>query len=477
MKNLKSAVSAPNIILIVADDFGWRDTACYGSTFYETPALDRLAREGVRFDNAYATCPVCSPSRASLMTGKYPARVGITDWIDNHGSIHPTSGLLTDAPYLKGLPNNETTLASALRQGGYQTWHIGKWHLGGAGQMPEDHGFDINIGGCEVGSPGRGGYFSPWTIPNLPGSDLPPGTHITDYLTDRALELIEQRHPDKPFFLNFWHYDVHMPHDAKPHLTEKYREKAHRLRLDQTTPIVAGEHFPCNHKSHLRVERRLIQSDPEYAAMVENMDTNIGRLLEALDRLDLAKNTIVIFTSDNGGLATSEGSPTSNLPLAEGKGWMYDGGVREPLIVRWPGVTNPDSLCHTITTGTDIYPTLLDAAGLPARPEQHLDGCSILPALRGDTSVDRGPIYWHYPHYGNQGGTPAAAIRHGNWKLILWFEHNRTELYNLADDISECNNLASIHPEIVATMSDQLHVWLSEVNAILPLPTQNSERS
>ncbi len=453
-----------NIVMIVADDFGCRDTARYGSTFYETPHLDRLAREGAVFTDAYASCPVCSPSRASLMTGKYPARVGVTDWIDWGGWIHPAKGVLVDAPYLKGLPSGEVTIAEALRQGGYQTWHVGKWHLGGPGHLPEDYGFDANVGGCEWGCPTKG-YFAPWQIPNLPGDDVPPGTHLTDHLTDRAIGLIRDRDPAKPFFLNLWHYDVHTPLQAKPELVKKYEEKAKRLKLDQMQAVVEGESFPCEHKRKLKVQRRVIQSHPIYAAMVENMDWNIGRVLDELDRQGLSGETLVVYTSDNGGLSTAEGSPTSNLPLAEGKGWMNDGGIREPLIVRWPGVVRPDSVCRALCTSTDFYPTFLDAAALPQRPSQHPDGKSLVPPLSGDAAWDRGPIYWHYPHYGNQGGTPAAAVRAGDWKLIRWYEDDRLELYNLADDVGESRNRAADEPERVQALARLLSDWLREVGA------------
>ncbi len=458
----------PNIILILLDDYGWRDTGCYGSTFYETPHLDRLAAEGMRFTDAYAACPVCSPTRASLMTGKYPARVGVTDWIDWGNWVHPARGVLVDAPYLKGLPPGETTVAAALRQGGYQTWHVGKWHLGGPGNYPEHHGFDVNVGGCEWGCPSRG-YFAPWHIPVLPGNDVPAGTDLTDYLTERACRLIRERDRTRPFFLNLWHYTVHTPIQAKPELVEKYRLKAQRLKLDQVPAIVPGEHFPCQHKRNQQVQRRVIQSDPTYAAMIETLDTGVGRLLATLSaEADLDANTLVLFTSDNGGLATAEGSPTSNLPLIEGKGWMYEGGVREPLIARWPGTVPAGRVCTAPVTSPDIFPTLLQAAGLPTRPEQHVDGVSFLPRLRGEIQADRGAIYWHYPHYGNQGGTPGASIREGDWKLIRFFEDERLELYNLRTDLGETRNVAADHPTRVTALRTRLDAWLVDVGARFP---------
>jgi arylsulfatase A-like enzyme len=458
-----------NIVFILMDDYGWRDTACYGSTFYETPNLDRLAAQGLRFTDAYAACPVCSPSRASILTGKYPARLGITDWIDWHGHCHPCRGRLVDAPYIKDLPGTEFTLAAALRAGGYQTWHVGKWHLGGPNHRPEQHGFDINVGGCEWGSPSKG-YFAPWQIPVLPGHDVPPGTELTGYLTDRAISLIRGRDPARPFFLNFCHYAVHTPIQARAELVDKYRAKARRLKLDEVPAVVEGEPFPTEHKRRLRVQRRLVQSDPTYAALIETVDTSIGRLLDALEQAGLSQDTLVLFTSDNGGLATSEGSPTSNLPLNEGKGWMYEGGTREPLIARWPAVVQPGTICTEPVTGPDFYPTLLAAAGLPPRPEQHRDGLSFLPLLHGSRTWRRGPIFWHYPHYGNQGGTPGASVRDGDWKLIRFFEDDRNELYDLSADPGETRDLSAHRPAQAARLAACLQAWLACIGARLPEP-------
>ncbi len=318
----------PNFLFILIDDLGWRDLSCYGSTFYETPNLDRLAAEGMTFTDAYAACPVCSPTRASLLTGRYPARVGVTNYIGGHAT-----GKLIDAPYIRQLPLEEYNLARALKAGGYVTWHVGKWHLGDAPFHPQHQGFDINIGGCHYGHPYKG-YFAPWQIEHLP--EGPDGEYLTDRLTDEAIRLIRNHDGSKPFFLNLWHYAVHTPIQAKPEDIERFRRKAEAMGLDKQQALVEGEHFPTDQKRHLRVMRRIIQSDPGYAAMVWNLDWNIGRVLDALRETGQLDNTVVIFTSDNGGLATAEGSPTSNRPLAEGKGWMYDGGTREPLIVRYP---------------------------------------------------------------------------------------------------------------------------------------------
>ncbi len=417
----------PNFIFILLDDYGWKDSSCYGSSFYETPNIDRLATEGMRFTDAYAACPVCSPTRASIMSGKYPASVGITDWIDHAGEIHPCRGKLVDVPYLKNLPQEETTIAATLRANGYHTWHVGKWHLGKEAFYPDRHGFEVNVAGCHWGKP-INGYFSPWSIPTL--EDGPEGEYLPDRLTDEAIKLI-QNNDGSPFFLNLWYYLVHTPIQAKAEKIKKYEEKAKALGLDQQKTFEEGDFFPCEHKKELRITRRLLQSEPAYAAMIESMDENVGRVLAALNETGLTDNTVIFFTSDNGGLATAEGSPTCNAPLAEGKGWMYEGGTREPLIVRWPGRIEAGSICDVPVSSPDFYPTMLDMAGLDLLPEQHCDGESILPLLKGGNTMKREAIFWHYPHYGNQGGTPGSSVRCGDYKLIEFFEDGRLELYNL----------------------------------------------
>jgi arylsulfatase A-like enzyme len=456
----------PNILLILIDDMGWRDLSCYGSPFYETPHIDRLAAEGMSFNQAYAACPVCSPTRASLLTGKYPARLGVTDWIDWGFGIHPARGKLIDAPYVNHLPLQEKTIARALGEGGYQTWHIGKWHLGGEAYFPEKHGFEINIGGCEWGSP-HNGYFSPWGIPRL--SDEPPGKYLGDHLTDKAIQLIEDR-DERPFFLNLWYYDVHTPIQAKLEKILKYEQKARDLHLDELQTFSEGAIFPVQHKKDKRILRRLVQSDANYAGMIESLDENIGRLLSTLEQEGIAQDTLVIFTSDNGGLSTAEGSPTTNAPLSEGKGWMYEGGTREPLIIIWPGHTLPGSLCHTPVISPDFYPTLLEIAGLPLDPEQHCDGTSLVPLLLQNGLTEPRPIFWHYPHYGNQGGTPGSSVRIDDYKLIEFFEDNRLELYNLRHDLGEQINLAKDEPQQLRLMHQVLVEWREKVQAKIPKP-------
>lgn len=453
-------MTKPNILLFLIDDLGWADLSCYGSSFYETPNLDRLAADGLRFTDAYASCPVCSPTRASIMSGKYPAHVGITNFIKGM-----ETGKLMAVDYLDHLPLEEVSVAAALRDGGYQTWHLGKWHLGDEAFHPENHGFDVNIGGQHWGHPKKG-YFAPWGLDTL--EDGPEGEYLTDCLTDEAITLITERDTDKPFFMNMSHYAVHTPIQAPADLVEKYEQKAKDLGLDEVEALIEGEHFPCLHKMDKRLARRIIQSDPVYAAMMENLDTNIGRVLDALREQGLEDETLVMFTSDNGGLSTAEGSPTCNAPLFEGKGWMYEGGTRICQIARWPSVIKAGTETAEPVTSTDFYPTFLEAAGLPLRPEQHSDGVSFMPLLNGAQSLEREAIFWHYPHYGNQGGTPGASIRSGPWKLIEFYEDNHLELYNLEHDISEDHNLVEDHPELVQGLHQQLDSWRKSVEAKIP---------
>jgi arylsulfatase A-like enzyme len=462
----KTSMSLPNIVFILIDDLGWRDLSCYGSPFYETPNLDRLAGDGMRFTDAYAACPVCSPTRASILTGKYPAAVGVTNYINARHREYPDRGRLIDAPYIDHLPLGETSLAAVLRDGGYRTWHVGKWHLGGPDTYPDRHGFDVNVAGCGWGMPVHG-YFSPWRIPTL--DDGPDGEYLTDRLTDEAVRLIREN-DGRPFFLNLWYYSVHIPIQAKPDKVARFEEKVRQMGLDKAKTFEEGDFFPVEHKKDKRIVRRLVQSDPDYAAMIQSLDENIGRVLAAIEEEGQADNTLIIFTSDNGGLATAEGSPTCNAPLAEGKGWMYDGGTREPLIVTWPGVVPRGSMCENPVTSPDFYPTLLGGGGLGRRPGQHSDGVSFLPLLEGAETFDRGPIFWHYPHYGNQGGTPGSSVRYGDYKLIEFFEDGRVELYNLREDVGEENDLAEADPRRATELRDMLAAWREQVQAKVPQP-------
>jgi arylsulfatase A-like enzyme len=448
----------PNFLFILADDLGWHDLGCFGSSFYHTPNLDRLAASGMRFTNAYAACPVCSPTRASIMTGKYPARMATTDWFgapqpENVEKHHTRNKPLLPAPYEEQLPLDEVTVAEALRESGYRTFFAGKWHLGGEGYFPEDQGFDINKGGHHRGSP-PGGFFSPYENPKL--EDGPEGEHLPLRLARETREFM-MKGGDAPFLAYLSLYSVHTPLQGRDDLVKKYEEIKSRIRLAGPIWGKEGER-----------EVRLVQEHAVYAAMVEAMDEAVGILLDALDAEGLAENTVVVFTSDNGGLSTSEGHPTSNRPLRAGKGWLYEGGIRVPMIVRWPGVTEPGSHCDAPVTSTDCYPTLLEMSGLPPQPAQHVDGLSLAPLLRGEESLAREAIFWHYPHYGNQGGSPGAAIRMGDWKLIEFFEDNHVELYHLAEDIGEKNDLAAAMPEKAQALRARLNAWQKDVGARFP---------
>lgn len=456
----QETIPRPNFVFFLVDDLGWSDLGCFGSAFYETPNCDRLAAEGVKFTNAYAACPVCSPTRASIMAGKYPARMATTDWFgapqpDSVGNHWTKDKPLLPAPYEEQLALDEVTLAEALKEGGYRTLFAGKWHLGGDGFFPEDQGFEINKGGHHRGSP-PGGYFAPYTNPKL--EDGPAGEHLPDRLASETVEFIET-HREGPFFAYLSFYSVHTPLQARDDLKSKYAEKARAIEPDALRWGQEGER-----------EVRLIQDHPVYSGMVEAMDAAVGKVLDALDRLELVGNTIVVFMSDNGGLSTSEGHPTSNLPLRAGKGWLYEGGIREPMLIKWPGVARPGTACDVPVISTDFYPTLLEMAGLPWRSEQHVDGVSLVPLLMQQGSPRDRALYWHYPHYGNQGGSPGAAIRQGDWKLIEFFEDGRVELYNLREDLGEQNNLAETMPEKAQELANKLHSWQKAVGARFPSP-------
>lgn len=423
----------PNIIFILVDDLGWTDLGCQGSKFYETPNIDRLAREGMRFTQAYSACTVCSPTRAALMTGKYPARLHVTDWIKGHE--YPKARLKVP-DWTMCLPLEERTIAEVLKEAGYATASIGKWHLGGREFYPDKQGFDVNLGGCDKGQPPS--YFSPYGIPTL--TDGPPGEFLSDRLTDEAIKFTEQNKA-KPFFVFLPHYAVHTPLMGKSNVVAKYRAKA-----DTNSP----------------------QRNAQYAALVESVDDSVGRLLRRLDELRLAENTVIFFTSDNGGLVLD--NVTSNRPLRAGKGSAYEGGVRVPLIVKWPRVTQPGSVCETPIITPDFFPTLLEVAGLSSSPQSVLDGESLVPLLRQSGKLKRDAIYWHYPHYHPGGATPYSAIRDGDWKLIEFFEDNRVELYNLKDDIGEQANLAAKWPQQAKQLRERLQAWRQQVGAQMPTP-------
>jgi len=448
----------PNVLFILVDDLGWRDLGCFGSPFYDTPNVDRLRAGGMLFTDAYAACPVCSPTRASIMAGKYPTRTRVTDYISPAGGNQPgkwrRNTRLLPAPYQDHLALEEVTLAETFKQAGYATFFAGKWHLGSEGFWPEVQGFDVNKGGCERGGPyGGKKYFSPYGNPRLP--DGPPGEHLPIRLGRETADFI-QAHSGGPFLAYLSFYSVHSPHMTTDALKAKYQ--ARQKDAPETRWGQEGER-----------KVRLVQNHAVYAGMVEAMDTAVGIVLDRLDRLGLADNTIVFFMSDNGGLSTSEGYVTSNLPLRAGKGWLYEGGVREPMLVRAPGLTKPGSTCTEPVISTDFYPTMLDLAGLPARPAQHVDGVSLRPLIEGKP-MTRGPIFWHYPHYGNQGGAPGGAVREGDFKLIEWYEDGRLELFNLRNDLGEQQNLAEKAPDVAKALHAKLVAWRKETGAKMPTP-------
>lgn len=454
-----------NFVFFLVDDLGWTDLGCYGSRFYETPSVDRLAAEGMRFTNAYAACPVCSPTRASIMTGKYPARLRTTDYfgapqpdtVDKHWTKDKP---LLPARYENRVPLEEVTVAEALKQHGYATFFAGKWHLGPEGFWPEDQGFDVNKGGHDRGGPyGGKRYFSPYGNPRL--SDGPDGEHLPDRLATETCRFIEE-HRDGPFLAYLSFYSVHTPLMAREDLKAKYEAKARTVTHDGPAWGKEGDR-----------EVRLVQDHAVYAGMVEAMDQAVGKVLDAIYRLELAQNTVVFFMSDNGGLATSEGHPTCNLPLRAGKGWLYEGGIREPMIVRWPERVRAGSVCEEPVISTDFYPTMLEMAGLPAAPQQHLDGRSMVALLRQQSPQKDRAFYWHYPHYGNQGGSPGGAVRLGDYKLIEFYEDHRVELYNLRDDLGEKKDLSGAMPEKAAELRRMLHEWRNEVGAAMPTPNPN----
>ncbi len=471
------AASRPNIVLFLVDDLGWTDWQQdpkfnpTGSVVYETPNLLRLAKSGQVFRSAYAACPVCSPTRAAIMTGKNPARLRLTDWIPG-----PNVGTakLTKPKWRKNLAATEVTLAEALRAGGYATGFFGKWHLGerGGAADPKQNGFDVNIGGGPFGSPtSAGGYFAAadgcWT--GLPGLDTPGAypadKYLSEALTERAGEFIQQS-TQQPFFLMLSHYHVHTPLEAPADLEVKYQQKIDRL---QSQGIELKDH-----------------TNATYAAMVEKMDQSLGALLDRLedpngdgDRRDSVRaNTLICFASDNGGLWSAEGSPTRNLPLREGKGSMYEGGIRTPLVISWPGNTAiaPGVVTQALTASPDLFATALDVAGLSDSAPTAIDGVSLRTALEGHP-FDRGELYWHYPHLSNQdkgskkisGGAFVSAVRKANWKLIYFYENQGYELYNLATDEGETTNVLAAEPAIAAELSQALRHYLLRVDAQLPV--------
>ncbi|NIJ45590.1 arylsulfatase A-like enzyme [Wenyingzhuangia heitensis] len=445
-----------NILFILADDYGYNDLSFRNNKYYETPNIDRIAKEGTAFNEGYAACRVCSPSRASIMTGTFPARHGITDWIGARSGEKwrekKRFNKLMPAEYNHELNKEATTLPEALKEQGYTTFFAGKWHLGEKGSWPEDHGFDINKGGWDAGGP-RGGYFAPFKNPNL--EDHQDGENLSMRLAKETVNFMKE-HKDQKFFAYLSFYAVHGAIQTSQGKWQKYRNKAIKNG-------VADHGFEMGH--FLPIKQT--QDNPVYAGLVESMDDAVGEVLKGLEELGLDKNTIVVFTSDNGGVSAGDSFSTSNLPLRGGKGYQYEGGIKEPYFIKVPWLKNQVKENNTPVTGTDFYPTLLDLVGAELKPESHKDGISLVPLLQGKQTKER-PLIWHYPHYGNQGGEPSSIIRLGDWKLIHYYEDDRNELYNITNDLEERNNVVEKHPELATKLHQQLFDYLKDVNANYP---------
>lgn len=435
-----SEAAPPNIVVILADDLGWRDLGCYGTEFYETPNIDRLAKEGVRFTAAYSACPVCSPTRASLMTGKYPTRVGITDYISTNPASSKNKKLLTPDNVLQ-LPHDEQTIAELVKPAGYRTFYAGKWHLG--------------LGEFEANSQGFDEYVSDSTL----------GKHETDWevgvrITDAAVKYLDRQSPTQPFFMFVSYHEPHRPMLEYPRHIARFQKKSATL---------------ANNPEKERTEHdgltRIVQDDATYASEIAGLDENVGRVLDQLDASNLSKNTIIVFFSDNGGLSTLKVSgPTSNMPLRAGKGWLYEGGIRVPMIVRYPGVAQAGTTCDVPVCSIDLAPTLTEVAGVASRPGQHKDGISVLGLIKGGTSLPPRQLCWHYPHYHSTMWKPGGAIREGDWKLIEFFESNQAELYNLKEDLGEQHDLARQDPAKVSELRKKLADWRQTTGAKMPIP-------
>ena len=439
-------VSTPNVIFILVDDLGWNDLGYTGSKFYESPNIDTLSNYSFQFTNAYSASPVCSPTRASIMTGKHPSRVNITDWIPGND---PKDKPLLGPQDLDALPLEEITIAEELKSSGYNTFYVGKWHLGSQGSYPEDHGFDINIGGFEKGSP-MGGYYSPYKNPKL--SDGPEGEYLTDRLTDEALGLINNRDSSKPFALFLSYYNVHTPIQANLEYVDYFKEKLSRMNDNVVKTRDEGDALT-----------RLNQTDAEYASMVYAVDENIGKLINGLKDNGLYEKSLIIFTSDNGGLSTLKRvAPTSVYPLRAGKGWLYEGGIKIPQLIKLPGNIEKE-IVDDITVSYDLFPTILDVAGI--RNENKIDGISLIPRLLEKSKIDRENVYWHFPHYHGSLWKPGSAIRSGDWKLIFDYESNEAKLFDLKEDPSELNDISNLFNEEKERLIVELEKMKKETNA------------
>ena len=492
--------SAPNVVFFLVDDLGWSDVGCYGSSFYDTPNIDALAQDGVRFTDAYAACHVCSPTRASILTGKYPARLHLTDWLPGRREFPFQK--LKNAEIHQYLPLEEVTLAEVLKRHGYSTAIFGKWHLGEEPNGPNAQGFDVQIPKWNKGWP-KAGYHAPFELNGLEDAE---GDYLTDRLTDEALSFIE-RNKDGPFFLYFSHFAVHDPIEGRSDLVNEYKEKLSEMprqkgapyilegNPDTETPLsreeldaLVGEEPYEGYRvlPNQTVKIKQHQDNVQFAGMVESMDESLGRVCAKLEDLGIADNTIVIFFSDNGGMSAANfGDPgrvvpateldraysTSNLPLRGAKGWLYEGGIRVPMIVKWPRGGNHGTVCDVPVISTDFFPTILDMAGLPLRPEHHPDGVSLVPLLKGEKKLERDAIYWHFPHYSNHGmQSPGGAIRSGDYKLLEYYENGTVQLFNLREDLGEQNDLSRSQPKRAAELRAKLHAWRDDVSARMMSP-------
>ena len=490
------AARLPNVVFFLVDDLGWSDVGCFGSSFYDTPNIDQLATEGVRFTDGYAACHVCSPTRASILTGKYPARMNLTDWIPGRGNF--PFQVLANAEKVLNLKREETTLAEVLKDLGYETALFGKWHLG-QDTNPTEHGFDIHVPHSVNSNLGRRGFLNPKDIPGLDG-----GEYVTDFLAELAAQYIEEK-KDKPFLLYMSHFSVHDPIQGRPDLVKKYQKKLasmppqvgpdyilegnpdsptypSRAELDE---LIKLPEYADTYKSYPNdlVKVKQIQDNVQFAGMVESVDQSLGTLVAKLEELGLEDNTIIFFMSDNGGMSVMNGTPrrevpkeildartsTSNLPLRGAKGWLYEGGIRVPMIVKWPHKGKKGTICDEPLISVDFYPTILEMVGAEDKIKD-IDGKSFTRLVQGK-KMDRGPIYWHFPQYSNHGmQSPGGAVRYGNYKLLEYYENGTVQLFNLKDDIGEQNDLSKIEVQKAKELTAKLHQWRKDVNAQMMSP-------
>ncbi len=441
---LQSQEKKTNVILFLVDDMGWTDASCLGSDLYKTPHLDKLVSDGMMFTNGYASSTVCSPTRASIVTGKYPASLRLTDWIEGHQKPFAKMKI---PKWNQKLDIEEVTIAEMFKKNHYKTIHLGKWHLGEDPKYwPEHQGFDINIGGYSAGSPkadGGQGYFSPYHNPRMSNGNK--GEYLTDRLANEAVSFIK-KNKTKPFFMNLWLYNVHMPLQAKKEVVQKYKSK---------------------------INKGMTHNNATYAAMIEHMDDALGAVVQALKETGLENNTIVVFHSDNGGHL----KPTSNAPLRSGKGDLYEGGVRVPLVFKWPLKIKAGAVSNELAISADIMPTLLSLVNNKYKMPKGVDGIDLSPALLEHKKLDREAIYWHYPHYHKGGAKPYSAIRKGDWKLIQIYEEDMLQLYNLKEDLGETKNVAIQNTKKVKELLQDLNQWKQDVGAQLPTPNPDYDET